>query len=163
MNRIIISILFILFAENIYAKGLFCNFEEVYKNGEIQTGHLLLQDQNLRYEYHNKNLYTLFYVNELLVYVSNDEHKKFQLIEDNDSIIKELVSIYNDFPNIKDKYSRSGKTIIIEKNDMNFVKRIGIISPNLNLSIFFIDCREKIFEKNLFNFNPFVEVEYVSY
>lgn len=161
MNKILIFFFVIFFAKDIYSKGLYCNFEEVYKNGDIQNGHLLLQGQNLRYQYYDKNLYTLFYVNEKLVYVSNDDHSKFQLIENNNSIIKELVSIYNNFPDIKKKYTRDRKTILIEKNDVNFIKRIAIISNNLNLSIFFIDCVEKNIDKKLFNFNPLTKIDHV--
>ena len=42
---------------------MICNFEEVYKNGQIQQGFFLLKDKELRYEYTNHDLYKIFFLN----------------------------------------------------------------------------------------------------
>ena len=61
----LISYLLILFFINlsVFAKGVDCLFEEVYTSGEIQQGVLLLDEDKLRYEYFDKKLFTILFVN----------------------------------------------------------------------------------------------------
>ena len=55
------KLLFILLFQINSAFGIevSCNFEEVYGNGEVQQGIFFLKNQKLRYEYFDKNLFTI--------------------------------------------------------------------------------------------------------
>jgi len=141
---------------NLFASGLSCKFEEVYQNGELQIGHLLIEGNKLRYEYIDPNLYTIIFVNEKLIVVENGEKNKFQLIEKENSIIPEFINIYKDFPDVMENYKLKGFDIRVEKKISKlFVKRLAIKSENLNLSIFFFDCKKMNIDKLYFEFNPF--------
>tara|TARA_A100001015_G_C14756332_1_gene619628 strand:- start:3 stop:482 length:480 start_codon:yes stop_codon:yes gene_type:complete len=156
-----ISYLILIFFLNfsIYAKGIECLFEEVYTSGEIQQGLLLIDNDKLRYEYFDKNLFTILVVNNKLFLIDNTNRTQVQLIEDQNSPVPQLLNIYKDFPNIKNSYLLNGNKFLIEKNNNNFVKRIGINTPKLNLSIYFNQCKTSNLSNNLFNFNPFVEYD----
>ena len=60
-----------LFINPLNAKNVSCEFEEVYQNGETHQGFFLLNNDQIRYEYYNDNLYTLLYLNEKM-YVANN-------------------------------------------------------------------------------------------
>ena len=157
----LISYLLILFFINlsVFAKGVDCLFEEVYTSGEIQQGVLLLDEDKLRYEYFDKKLFTILFVNNKLFLINNEDRSQVQIIEDQNNPLPQLIDIYKDFPDIKNNYSINGNKFLIEKNNDNFVKRIGINSPRLNLSIYFNQCKMSNLNSNLFNFNPFVEYD----
>ncbi len=157
----LISYLLILFFINlsVFAKGVDCLFEEVYTSGEIQQGVLLLDEDKLRYEYFDKKLFTILFVNNKLFLINNEDRSQVQIIEDQNNPVPQLIDIYKDFPDIKNNYSFNGNKFLIEKNNNNFVKRIGINSSKLNLSIYFNQCKMTILNSNLFNFNPFIEYD----
>lgn len=156
MSKLYYLIIGLLSWSNLFALGLFCKFEEVYQNGELQTGHLLTEVDKLRYEYVDPKLFTIIFVNDKLVVVENEEANKFQLIEKENSVIPELINIYKNFPDIMENYRLNSFDISIEKkNNRLFIKRLAIKSKNLNLSIFFFDCKKKNIDKMYFEFNPF--------
>ncbi len=157
----LISYLLSLFFINlsVYAKGIDCLFEEVYPSGEIQQGVLLLDNDKLRYEYFDNKLFTILFVNNKLFLINNEDRSQVQIIDDQNNPVPQLIKIYKDFPDIKNNYSFNGKKFLIEKNNNNFVKRIGINSPKLNLSIYFNQCKISNLNGNLFNFNPFIEYD----
>lgn len=137
-----------------------CDFEEVYVNGELQQGILLVKNDKLRYQYFNKDLYTLLYVNQKIFLVNNLDTKKVQYLENQNNILPSILEIFDEYPNFKKKYMKNGYEIKIEKGDGKFIKRLVIKSNKLNLSIFFINCREVSLRDKYFNFNPFYQ--YVS-
>lgn len=149
---------FINFSANAFS--IKCNFEEVHQNGDLNQGIFFLKNDELRYEYFDKNLYTILYVNEKLFVVENNIDRKVQLLENQDPIIVSLLEIYKDFPDIKNLYQKKNSKLIIEKNDNNFIKRIGVLNDEMNLSVYFFDCVEIELNEGLFDFNPFIE--YVS-
>ena len=61
---------------------------------------------------------------------------------------------------IDSNFRKNNSKLIIEKNDNNFIKRIGVLNDEMNLSIYFFDCVEIELNEGLFDFNPFIE--YVS-
>ena len=61
MKIILFSAIFFLLNINLSANSLYCEFEEVYQNGDYQQGLLLMKDGNLRYEYFDENLYTILF------------------------------------------------------------------------------------------------------
>ena len=52
-------------------KSVSCDFEEVYEDGSTQFGHLYYNDGLLRYEYLDKQLFTIIYNNDYFV-IRND-------------------------------------------------------------------------------------------
>ena len=136
-----------------------CNFEEVYSNGEIQPGVILIKKDKLRYEYLKEELFTLLFVNNKLFSIENQNRKKAHIIEDHNNLINDIMKIYADFPNIKKSYLKNGKVFDIEISKENFIKRLAIKSNSLNLSIYFFDCSSSNIENKYFNFNPFFEYE----
>ena len=156
MNKLILLILILSFHSNSIAKNIYCQFEEVYQNGETQQGQIFLSDEKLRYEYFDEKLFTLLFVNENLFQIENKNPHKVQLIN-NTPIINNLFLIYSKFPDIKKSYKQDDYEILIDKHSSFFIKRLAVKSKRLNLSIHFLECREKIIQKKYFNFNPFIE------
>lgn len=152
--NLILIIFFIFITKLSFGQSRYCDFEEVYPNGDIQQGFMLLKDQKLRYEYNNKNLYTIIYSNGNLFVSENIDKNKSQLIDNQNSIIPFLIEIYNDFPNIKNMYFYNNHRLIVEKDNQSFFKRIAINSNNLNVSIFFIDCKLIDIDDNMFKIKP---------
>ena len=159
--RVIIYIIIICsYWVNTFALSIQCNFEEVYENGEMQQGLILINKENLRYQYFNQDLFTLLYVNKKLFVIENSNLNKAQIIENNE-IIPFIIDIYKDYPNIKTSYYRNNHEIIIEKSHKDFIKRLIAKSPKLNVSVYFNDCTEDEIEKKFFEINPLVD--YVPY
>ena len=156
MNKLILFFFLFSLHSNLIAKNIYCQFEEVYQNGETQQGHILLSDEKLRYEYFDEKLFTLLSVNENLFQIENKIPHRIQLIN-NSAIINNLFLIYSKFPDIKKSYKQDGYEILIDKHSSFFIKRLAVKSKRLNLSIHFLECEEKIIQKKYFNFNPFID------
>lgn len=141
-----------------YTLELECSFEEVYADGSVQNGFLLIKGQKLRYEYNNENLFTIFHNNDQIFLVKNNDKDIINKITENAEIIEELISIVNKFPNIKEEYSSEDLTIKLEKEiEGNFFKRISIISPKIQMSLFLNDCIELQIKDRFFIHNPFFD------
>ena len=56
-----ILLIFFININSICALEIVCNFEEVYQNGDSQSGVMLIKNDKLRYQYDKKELYTLIY------------------------------------------------------------------------------------------------------
>ena len=153
MIKFIYLLLIFSFINSLNAKNISCEFEEVYQNGDTQQGFFLLDNNQLRYEYYNVNLYTLLYLNENMYISNNSERNKIQLLHDKNDLIPELINIYSKYPDIKSKYKFKNYDIKIEKNNI-FIKRLVIKSSELNLSIYLINCNFNSIEKKYLNFNP---------
>ena len=126
MKRFFYLTIIFLFINPLNAKNVSCEFEEVYQNGDTHQGFFLLNNNQIRYEYYNDNLYTLLYLNE---------------------------KMYSKYPDIKSKYKFKDYDIKIEKNE-NFIKRLAIKSSEINLSIYLLNCNFNSIEKIYLNFNP---------
>lgn len=165
MKKFIIICVYFLFTINPLSsqtsQNLICKFEEVYANGQIQNGLMLIMNDKLRYQYHDNKLFTLLFLNNKLFFVENKNIEKYQLIDNSQSIVPDLFEIYKKFPNISKSYNKNGYEINIEKNaDKTFAKRIYIKSNRLNLSIHFFDCHPKNIDLKYFNFKPFVKYDF---
>ena len=135
------------------AKSVKCEFEEVYQDGSIQSGDMLFSDGLLRYEYYDKQLFTIIFNNDYFV-IRNDNKNSVSKLN-NDLVLNELKSLINNYPNIKMFYSKDNINIKIhESKDNNFLKRISINSPDANLSIYFINCNFEDIPKRYFQ--PFL-------
>ena len=152
MRYLIIFFLIINFKVSV-AKSVKCEFEEVYQDGSIQSGNMLFRDGLLRYEYDDKQLFTIIFNNDYFV-IRNDNKNSVSKL-DNDLVLNELKSVINNYPNIKTFYSNENINIKIhESMDNNFLKRISINSPDANLSVYFINCNFEDIPKRYFQ--PFL-------
>ena len=156
----IISISLLIFLQPIITKAieLECQFEEVYLDGEIQNGLFLIKNDNMRYEYFDRNLYIIFKKKNDFYLVNKKDTEKFQKIPKDKNYVLDFISlIANDYPNIKDFYENEHITLRVEKNSKNFFKRISILSDNLSLSIYLNNCENKKIENRFFYYFPYFE------
>lgn len=135
-----------------------CRFEEVYKNGEVQQGLLWYQEQNFRYEYKNKNLFTIIKNNQK-TYLINNHNKVYHLYEDPYNIIKTIIEVIENQGTGNFTYETEDiKIIVEERQNSQFIKRIGVTSPNGSFSIYLNDCKSNNFSEKIFLHFPFTEM-----
>ena len=156
--KFFVFFLYLFFCYNSsFSNNIKCNFEEVYDDGSTQQGLLLFSNGLLRYQYENKQLFTIIY-NDSYYLVRNDNKKIVNKLDD-DQVLGELSKILNDFPNIKKTYINYDTEINIEKNINDiFIKRISVKNEKVNLSIYLIECEFKSISKKFFHPFSFVEV-----
>lgn len=158
IKKSLLLFLIILFFGNAYSIEIVCDFEEVYKNGEIQQGKLLVKDSLLRYQYEKTNLYTLVYNQSGLYLKDNFGERQSQRINGNDVLIKKILEILKNYPEIKNQYKEKDLHLIIEDGiQNNFVKRIAVNSNNLSLSIYFNNCKNIKINSLYFDHKEFIK------
>tara|TARA_Y200000002_G_scaffold329415_1_gene293494 strand:- start:21 stop:503 length:483 start_codon:yes stop_codon:yes gene_type:complete len=135
-----------------------CDFEEVYSDGTVQNGFFLIKNKMLRYQYNNNDLFTLFHKKDQFFLVRNNNLKNIQKLTDNLDVVKELIKISSEYPNIEPEYVKNEMVIKLERQiSNNFYKRISINSEKLNMSIYFNECKSIQINKRYFNHNPYFE------
>tara|TARA_X000000950_G_scaffold96288_1_gene121571 strand:- start:508 stop:981 length:474 start_codon:yes stop_codon:yes gene_type:complete len=150
-------ILFIFFPLNfLFALEVKCNFEEVYQNSEVQQGIFLIKDKMLRYQYFDKDLFTIISKNNNF-YLINNSSKTVHKINEKTKYIETLIKIISDFPHINDVYNSTEMNIKIEKSQNEFIKRVSVHSEELNLSINIMNCKFKEIKKVYFRHFNFEE------
>jgi len=159
MKKLFLCFLLCIPIKFLSALEVACNFEEVYSNGDIQQGFFLFDNSMLRYQYYDEKLFTIISTDNNF-YLVNNNSKNVKKITENKHFLEKFVYIANLFPNIKKNYYFDNSKIIIEKNSLNFIKRLSIQSSNLNVSINFLNCNFKKFPKKLFNHFNFEEFKY---
>tara|TARA_Y100000591_G_C21416991_1_gene490278 strand:+ start:65 stop:550 length:486 start_codon:yes stop_codon:yes gene_type:complete len=153
--------LYFIFVTNLYSIELKCTFEEVYSDGSVQNGFFLIQDKKLRYEYNSENLFTIFHNNERFYLVKNNDKEVINTLKENTEIIKELLNIANNFPNIAEEYMSEDLNIKLEKNaNGEFFKRISIASAKIKMSIYLNDCENSKINSRYFIHNPFFDYKF---
>lgn len=147
-----------LFAfHNVFALEVTCQFEEVYMDGSHQQGVFFFDNNKLRYQYNNPQLYTLVYDNFELYAVQNNNTHVYQLVIDRHNIVNSLKDISNDYPNFENNYKFANQEVIVETNEKkNFIKRLVFKSEQLNLSIYFQDCKFAKINPKLFSYKNFI-------
>ena len=135
-----------------------CSFEEVYKNGVTQQGRFLIKDTMLRYEYFDRDLFTIIAKNEKY-YLINNSDKIVQNIDKKTDIFDLLIKIVSDYPNLDKLYENKNFLIKIEKSSKNFIKRISVQSEDVNLSINVFNCGFNEVDRKYFRHFNFVEHE----
>ena len=156
MIKYLISLFFLFSSSN--ALELKCDFEEVYSDGTVQNGFFLIKNKMLRYQYNNKDLFTIFHKKDQFFLVRNNNLKHIQKLTDNLDVAKELIKISSEYPNIEAEYVNNEMVIKLERQlSNNFYKRISINSKNLNMSIYFNECKTIQINKRYFNHNPYFE------
>lgn len=155
--KIIYIFFLVFFFNNAFTYSTGCFFEEIYQSGETQQGKLIIREEKMRYEYFDKNLFTIIYNNQKLFQISNSNREKIQIIQNHNNIIPLIMNIYSQGPDYKKIYKKDGYTINLENSSNNFLKRISITSNQLNVSIYLLDCQKIDADDKYFNFNPFEE------
>jgi len=131
------------------AKSIKCKFEEVYSDGSTQLGEVLFHEGLLRYQYNDQQLFTIIYNKDFFI-IRNDNPDIVNKIKKNE-LLNELTFILSKYPNIDEKYSSNNLDIFIEPSvKIDFLKRVSINSVDVNLSIYFIDCKFKELSKQYF-------------
>lgn len=149
---------FFLLVSSSNALEIKCDFEEVYSDGTVQNGFFLIKNKMLRYQYNNKDLFTLFHKKDQFFLVRNNNLKHVQKLTDNLEVAKELIKIVGEYPNIESEYVNNEMVIKLERQlSNNFYKRISINSKKLNISIYFNECKTTQINKRFFNHNPYFE------
>ena len=150
-----------IFVTNLYSLELKCTFEEVYSDGSVQNGFFLIQDKKLRYEYNSENLFTIFHNNERFYLVKNNDKEVINTLKENTEIIRELLNIANNFPNIAEEYMSEDLNIKLEKNaNGDFFKRISIASTKVKMSIYLNNCENSKINSRYFIHNPFFDYKF---
>ena len=133
-----------------------CKFEEVYIDGNTQQGLMLIKKNKLRYEYSDENLFTIIHKNNNTTISKNNNRKQIDNYEGDNNLIDHFMSITNDFPNLKEVYNINNFKIIVENSSLNdFIKRIAIVSDDINLSIYFQNCKKGEILDLYFQHNPY--------
>ena len=99
-----------------------CNFEEVYQNGETQQGIFLIKKDKLRYEYSNKNLFSIISNNNNFYLINLRNTSSVQKLDENTKLLEKLIKISLKYPNIDNYYEDNGFKINIEKSQIKFIK-----------------------------------------
>lgn len=131
-----------------------CQFEEVYQNGDIQQGIILIKDNDVRYQYNDVELYTIIVKGENFILIDN-KYKNLQTLNENIDIFKILVDALKNYPNIENQYKNENALVNIERSSSSFIKRISLISKDVNLSLNFMDCVELNINNEYFNYFDF--------
>ena len=141
---------------SLFAVEVTCNFEEVYKNGEVQEGILMLKNNLLRYQYTKDSLFTIISKQNQFYMIKNDS-KVVQKISKNTESLINFMKMASDFPNINDTYRDNNLVIKVEKSEINFIKRLSIQSDEVNLSVNIFNCNFNTIDKKYFRHFNFVE------
>ena len=160
MTQLTYFILISCFSFNVFALDINCNFEEVYADGSVQNGTLLISDEDMRYQYDDQNLFTIFKKKDSFYFVEHVNKESFKKLPNEKALVLNNFSIIaQEFPDIRDSYLFDDMTISLElKNDYNFVHRISILSNALNMSIYFYDCKKEKIENKLLQYFPYHEL-----
>jgi len=102
----IVLIIFIFFKSNVYAEDIKCNFEEIYNDGSIQEGYILLKNDKLRYQYQDEKLFTIFFDSNNFYSVNNSNKSTINKITENVEILEEIILLAKNYPNIKSEYNK---------------------------------------------------------
>ena len=156
MKKILLLVLFPI--NSLFAIEVTCNFEEVYRNSEVQQGVFLIKNKMLRYQYYRHDLFTIIAKNNKYFLIDNHS-KVVQKLNKKTESLEILIEIISDFPNINNIYNNNDLIIKIEKSNDKFLKRVSIQSAELNLSINIMNCKFDEINKKYFRQFNFVEFE----
>lgn len=156
--KLIIIVLLIIIHSPLLSKELICKFEEVYADGNIQSGSILLKDQSIRYQYSDKQLFTIIHHKNNTFVVRNDDIQVIQKLNQDKNLIDEIFFLFNQEKVKNREYSKDQLEIKAEKSlNTNFYKRISIVQNEMKLSIYFNSCEYLKIPIRYFNHNPLEE------
>ncbi len=134
-----------------------CLFEEVYENGEIQQGFLLVKEDKFRYEYFSKDLFTIIHNQNIFFLIENRNKAEYFKITENTEILEAILKVIKDYPNFEKSYNFEDVKIKIESSNKNIIKRIVFLSDKNNLSVYLNDCDFFPIKNLFFFYSPFFE------
>ena len=140
-----------------FALEVSCNFEEVYGSGDTQQGILLLKDQKLRYEYFDKDLFTIIARDKNFFLIHRTHKNNVQKITENTKPLETFIDISSEYPNIDKNYKIDDMKIKIEKSANKFIKRISVNSDSVNVSINLMNCNFDNIDRKYFRIFNFEE------
>ncbi len=155
--------LFIFFfaSKNTLALEMSCLFEEVHHNGDTHQGILITKDDKFRYQYFSKNLYTIIYKKNSFFYVENSDNSKFFKIKNNTDMLKTIIDIIKEFPNIKKEHYFNDTIIRVEHSETEkIIRRIIVLSDQIKMNIYLNDCKNVSLKDFYFSWSPFWEYKY---
>ncbi len=146
---------------NLFSAELSCIFEEVHQNGDTNQGSLIIKNDKFRYEYFSHNLYTIIHRDNLFFYVENRDKTKYFKVSKNIDLLKAIVDIIADYPNIKQDYQLNDSLIKVEYSKTDkIIKRIIILSDQLKMSVYLNDCKDTPLKEIYFSWSPFWEYKH---
>ena len=159
--RVTYILIFLFFHKNILSLELACKFEEVYQTGEIQQGLFLVKGEKFRYQYSSKNLYSIIHNQNKFFLIENRDTSVYFVIDKNTDILEIILEIIHDYPNFKSTYFFEDVIVKIElsKNE-NMIKRLAILSDDINLSVYVNDCSTEALSNRYFFYSPFFDYNY---
>jgi len=163
MNKFLffITLLIVICLEEVKAIEAVCNFEEIYKNGQIQQGFILVNNENLRYEYYDPNLYKIIYKDSQLSLILNKNNTIQNLPAEHSVLIENIYKIFKQFPNIPNEVIIDSVVFKTELNqDSSFISRLAVVSNKINMSIYFYDCETRPINGIFFKSNPVFEYKF---
>ena len=93
--------------------------------------------------------------------MKNNNKEIVNSISENTEIIKELLNIANNFPNVEEEYMSENLNIKLEKNAQgNFFKRISVLSSEIKMSIYLNECKNSKIKSRFFIHNPFFDYKF---
>tara|TARA_A100001011_G_C14038797_1_gene726862 strand:- start:277 stop:738 length:462 start_codon:yes stop_codon:yes gene_type:complete len=140
-----------------FALEVSCNFEEVYGSGDTQQGILLLKDQKLRYQYFDKELFTIIARDKNFFLIHRAHKNNVQKITENTKPLEIFIDISSEYPNIDQNYKIDDMKIKIEKSANKFIKRISVNSDSVNVSINLMNCNFDNIDRKYFRIFNFEE------
>ena len=140
-----------------FALEVSCNFEEVYGSGDTQQGILLLKDQKLRYQYFDKELFTIIARDKNFFLIHRAHKNNVQKITENTKPLEIFIDISSEYPNIDQNYKIDDIKIKIEKSANKFIKRISVNSDSVNVSINLMNCNFDNIDRKYFRIFNFEE------
>ena len=140
-----------------FALEVSCNFEEVYGSGDTQQGILLLKDQKLRYQYFDKELFTIIARDKNFFLIHRAHKNNVQKITENTKPLEIFIDISSEYPNIDQNYKIDDMKIKIEKSANKFIKRISVNSDSVNVSINLMNCNFDNIDRKYFRIFKFEE------
>lgn len=159
----IIFIFLVFFTKIATANEIRCLFEEVYKDGLTQNGFFLFQKDQLRYQYFDNNLFTIYKKESGIFIQRNDNRQIIQKVNENTETIERFFEILKDYPQNNSEFFVDPYNINLEKSMIfDFYKRVSIKSIDLNLSIYLKQCYFDNLNIKFFNYNPFFEYKFIS-
>ena len=148
-------IIFLLYFNSLDAIEVFCHFEEVHQDGSVQQGLFLLKDDFLRYQYLDKNLYTIINNKEDTFVVSNKNRLTAEPLTKKKEIIQFLIDQATLFPkNLDFIENNTFRAQIIKSKEHEFIRKIIIHSDEMNFNIYFNQCEKKNIKRILFKHSP---------
>jgi hypothetical protein len=160
--KITYIVFFFLFSFSANSKEMKCHFEEVYIDGSEQRGFLLINNKMLRYQYYDKQLFTLIRNNDLNFVIRNDNPSIVQKIDEkNQILLSNLIKLFLS-SQIKNTEYQDQELIIKAQTseEFEFYKRISIQNNDIVLSVYFYNCKTTILNEKFFNPTPLIDFFY---